>query len=98
MIGSLRAVATAATPGPRFLCMRLKKARSAPGAVLAVQAASTSILRASRLSRLEMRPCLAGCSPDCQTRGGKPKQLLSLSGDGKRAMSPIEASTVEATT
>jgi len=53
---SFRAVATAAAAAPRLFWIRTKAARSGPGAVLADQAASTSILRASPPAPSKPRP------------------------------------------
>ena len=51
---------------PRF-------AEKGPGALAAAQAASTSIARACDRPILLIRPCWAKPSPDCRTRGLRPK-------------------------
>ncbi len=55
-----------------FGCAR-KNACKGPGALAAAQAASTSIARACDRPILLIRPCWAKPSPDCRTRGLRPK-------------------------
>ena len=56
MTANLRAVATAATCLPRLSLIRMKNARSGPGALEMAHAASTSIDRAWARPCLVMRP------------------------------------------
>jgi hypothetical protein len=50
-----------------------EKARRGPGALAAAHAASTRRARACARPILLIRPCCARPSPDCRTRGLRPK-------------------------
>lgn len=83
---------------PLRVLMRRKNARNGPGTAAADHAASTSIVRAVALPCLEMRPWMAPRSLDCRTRGVSPEKLASFSGEPKRLMLPMEATTAVAIT
>ena len=68
-----RAVAVAATWGPRRARTRSKNARSGPGVFITFHATSPSMWRASDAPVLEIRPWRAGPLPDWWTRGSRPR-------------------------